>query len=110
MTPRADIPRATFRREWRRLMTFDAGYLVPITTDEILPGDQVNQNSTIFARMVTPIYPLMDNLYLDTFWFYVPNRLLWTNWVKMMGEQVNPGDSISYTTPQVVSPASGVLS
>ena len=107
MSPRADIPRSTFRREWAHKTTFDAGYLIPIYCDEVLPGDTFKMNASIFCRMATPIYPLMDNLYLDTFFFYVPNRLLWTNWVKMMGEQATPGDSISYTTPQVVSAASG---
>jgi len=107
MTPRADIPRSRFRREWSHKTTFDAGKLIPIHVDEILPGDTVKQDMTALCRMVTPIFPLMDNLYLDTFWFYVPNRLVWNNWVKMMGEQDNPGDSISYTTPQVVSPANG---
>jgi len=107
MTPRADIPRATFRREWTHKTTFDSGYLIPIMCDEVLPGDTIKQNLTMFARMVTPIFPVMDNLYLDTFFFYVPNRVLWTNFKKMMGEQTNPGDSISYTTPQVVSPSGG---
>lgn len=54
---------------------------------------------TAFARLATPIFPIMDNLYLDSFFFYVPNRLVWDNWVKFMGEQANPGDSISYVIP-----------
>ena len=62
---------------------------------------------TAFARMATPIYPLMDNAYLDTFFFFVPNRLVWSNWKKFMGEQANPGDSVSFVIPQQVSPASG---
>ena len=69
MVPRADIPRATFRREWSHKSTFDAGYLIPIMCDEVLPGDTIKQNMTAFARMATPIYPLLDNLYLDTFFF-----------------------------------------
>nr|AVQ10202.1 putative major capsid protein [Gokushovirinae environmental samples] len=61
----------------------------------------------MFARLATPIAPVMDNLHLDTFFFFVPNRLVWTNWVKFMGQQDNPGDSISYVIPQQVSPVAG---
>lgn len=107
MTPRADIPRSSFRIEHTHKTTLSSGYLVPIYVDEILPGDSFNLSATIFARMATPIYPLMDNLYLDTFFFFVPNRLLWDNWVKFMGEQDNPGDSISYILPTCTSPVGG---
>jgi hypothetical protein len=61
----------------------------------------------MFGRLATPIFPVMDNLHLDSFFFFVPNRLVWTNWVKFMGEQDNPADSISYTIPQQVSPTGG---
>jgi len=107
MVPRADIPRSSFRRQSGHKTTFDAGYLVPIYADEVLPGDTFNLHMTAFARMATPIYPLMDNAYLDTFFFFVPNRLVWSNWKKFMGEQANPGDSVSFVIPQQVSPASG---
>lgn len=107
MVPQAEIPRAQFRRQSGHKTTFDAGYLVPVYVDEVLPGDTFNMRATMFARMATPIFPVMDNLYLDTFWFYVPLRLLWTNFKKFMGEQDNPADSISYTVPQQVCPASG---
>ena len=107
MVPNARIERSQFRAQQRHLTTFDAGYLVPIYVDEVLPGDTFNLKHTIFARMSTPLYPLLDNLYLDTFYFYVPLRLLWNNFKKFMGEQDNPGDSIAYTVPQQVSPAGG---
>ena len=107
MVPRADIPRASFNIQTSVKTTFDAGKLVPFYVDEILPGDAFNVRHTIFARLATPIVPIMDNLYIDTFYFFVPNRLVWTNWQKFMGEQKNPGDSISYTIPQIVSPAGG---
>jgi len=87
--------------------TFDAGYLIPIYIDEVLPGDTFNLRMTAFARLATPIFPVMDNMYLDSFFFFVPNRLVWNNWRKFMGEQDNPADSISYTIPQMVSTASG---
>ena len=62
---------------------------------------------TAFARMATPIFPIMDNLYLDTFWFFVPNRLVWNNWQRFQGERIDPDDSIDYVVPQVESPAGG---
>ena len=62
---------------------------------------------TAFARLATPIFPVMDNMYLDSFFFFVPNRLIWSNWEKFMGQQTNPGDSISFLVPQQVSPAGG---
>lgn len=107
MVPRADIPRSRFSMQKTLKTTFDSGYLVPIMCEEVLPGDTFNVNVTMFGRMATPIFPVMDNLHLDSFFFFVPNRLTWTNWVKFMGEQDNPGDSISYSIPQQVSPASG---
>ena len=107
MIPKADIPRSSFKREFTHKTTFDAGYLVPIYCDEVLPGDTFNLSMTAFVRMATPIAPMMDNLHLDTFFFFVPNRLIWNNWQKFMGQQDNPGDSISYLVPQQVSPAGG---
>jgi len=107
MIPRADIPRASFNRQFTHKTTFDAGFLVPVYVDEVLPGDTFNLKMTAFARLATPIFPTMDNMHLDTFFFFVPNRLVWNNWVKFMGEQDNPSDSISYVIPQQVSPAGG---
>ena len=107
MIPKADIPRSKFDCQSTHKTTFDAGYLVPIYVDEVLPGDTFNLNMTAFARMATPLYPVMDNLHLESFFFFVPNRLIWNNWQKFMGEQNNPGDSISYVVPQQVSPANG---
>ena len=97
--PRADIPRATFNRSRGIKTTFDAGYIVPIYVDEILPGDSLKIKETLFGRLATPLNPIMDNLFLETFWFFVPNRLVWDNWQKFCGEQVDPGDSIDYTIP-----------
>ena len=107
MVPRADIPRSRFAMQKTLKTTFDAGLLVPIMCEEVLPGDTFNVNVTLFGRLATPIFPVMDNLHLDSFFFFVPNRLVWTNWVKFMGEQDNPADSISYTIPQQVSPTGG---
>lgn len=107
MIPRADIPRSRFKRESGYKTTFDEGYLVPVYLDEVLPGDSFSVNMTAFARMATPLYPIMDNLYLDSFFFFVPNRLVWDNWQRFQGERIDPDDSIDYVIPQMVSPAGG---
>lgn len=107
MVPKPDIPRSSFTVQKTHKTTFDAGYLIPIYLDEVLPGDTHSLRMTAFTRLATPLYPTMDNLHLDTFFFFVPNRLVWDNWQKFMGEQIDPGDSIDYTIPQMVSPANG---
>ena len=107
MVPRADIPRSKFDVQSAHKTTLDSGYLVPVYVNEVLPGDTFNFKMTAFARMATPIYPIMDNMKLDSFFFFVPNRLLWNNWQKFMGEQNDPGDSISYVVPTTTSPEGG---
>lgn len=107
MIPKTDIPRSQFLQEHTHKTTMDAGYLVPIYHAEVYPGDAFNLRGTIYARMATPLFPIMDNLWMETQFWFVPWRLVWTNWPKFMGEQANPADSISYTIPQVVCKASG---
>lgn len=107
MVPRADVPRSTFHTMHTHKTTFHSGYLVPIYVDEVLPGDVHKGDVTVFGRLATPLFPIMDNMKLETFFFFVPSRLVWDNWKKMMGEQANPGDSIAYTVPQCVSPSNG---
>lgn len=107
MTPRADVPRSAFRMQKVLKTAFDSGYLVPIFCEEAYPADKISLRLTCFARLATPLTPFLDNLHLETFFFFVPNRLVWTNWVKFMGEQDNPADSISFSIPQMVSPAGG---
>jgi len=107
MVPKADIPRSSFNIQTTHKTTFDAGYLVPVYLDEVLPGDTFNLRMTAFTRLATPLYPTMDNLYLDSFFFFVPNRLVWSNWQKFMGQQDNPGDSTSYVVPQMQIPPTG---
>lgn len=101
--PRAEIPRSSFDRSHGYKTTFDAGVLIPIFVDEALPGDTFNLSLTAFARLATPIFPIMDNLFMDTFFFSVPIRLVWDNWQKFNGEQANPGDSTDYIVPTVNS-------
>lgn len=108
--PQANIPRSVFNRTHGYKTTFNAGYLIPFYVDEALPGDTFNMKSTIFARLTTPVVPFMDNLWLDTFYFAVPLRLIWDNFQKFMGERDNPVDDYEsdteYLTPQIVAPAS----
>ena len=99
--PTAEIPRSTFDRSSGHKTTFDAGRLIPIFYDEVLPGDTFNMNMTSFARMATPLKPLMDNLRMTTHWWFIPNRLVWDNWEKFMGERDDPNEDITQiTVPQ----------
>ena len=97
--PKADIQRSSFDRSHGVKTTFDAGKLIPILVDEALPGDTFKLNMTAFARLATPINPIMDNMYMDTHFFSIPMRLVWDNWQKFNGEQIDPGDSIDYLIP-----------
>lgn len=99
---RARVPRSKFINQWTRLTTFDAGYLVPFMVDAILPGDHMRYNVTAYVRMATALFPIFSNQRLDTHFFFVPNRLVWSNWNKFMGEQQDTDSSINYTIPQVV--------
>jgi len=105
--PAAEIPRSSFDRSHGHKTTFDAGYLVPFYVDEALPGDTFNLRSTLFARLATPIFPIMDNMFMDTHFFSVPIRLIWDNWQRFNGEQTDPGDSTDFIIPQMVSPVGG---
>jgi hypothetical protein len=108
MIPRAEIPRSKFNAQKTLKTAFDAGNLVPIYVDEVLPGDSFNCRMTAFTRLATPLFPVMDNMYLDTFFFFVPNRLVWSNWQRFMGERdPNPDSSIDYTIPTMTSPTGG---
>lgn len=107
MIPKPDVPRSAFVVEKTHKTTIDAGYLVPMYCTEVLPGDTFNLTATMFARLATPLFPVMDNLHMDVHYWFIPYRLVWTNWKRFMGEQDNPADTISYTIPQVVSKASG---
>ncbi|AXH74063.1 MAG: major capsid protein [Microviridae sp.] len=84
--PRAEIQRSTFDRSFGHKTTFDAGELIPIYSDEMLPGDTFSCNLTAFARLATPIHPTMDNAFMDTQFFAVPIRLLWDDFEEFMGE------------------------
>ncbi len=107
--PQISVPRSVFNRSHGYKTTFEAGQLVPILTDEVLPGDTFDLKTTLFARLATPIFPIMDNMYVETFFFFVPNRIIWDNWEKFNGAQDDPGDSIDFLVPQVESGATGFV-
>jgi len=99
MIPRADIPRSSFRMQHQHKTTFEASNLVPVYLQEVLPGDSFSVTMSVFARLATPLFPIMDNATLESFFFFVPNRLVWSHWYKFMGEQDVPGDSTSFSIP-----------
>ena len=108
MIPRAEIPRSSFVTQSAHKTTFDSGWLVPIYVDEVLPGDTHKMRMTAFTRLATPLFPTMDNLIMETFFFFVPNRLVWSHWEEFMGYDPTPGvPGPTYTVPQVVAPAGG---
>lgn len=109
MVPRSDVPRSTFRTSHSYKTTFNLDYLVPFHVDEVLPGDVHQGKVVIFARLANLLFPLMDHMEVETFFFFVPSRILWDNWTRMMGEQDNPASSIAYTVPQCAMNTSGFL-
>lgn len=109
MIPRADIPRSGFPVLTARKFPMNFSKLYPFFVEEVLPGDSFKLNATFVIRTAIPITPVMDNWHFETFAFFVPNRILWLNWERFMGEQDNPGDSIAFTVPQVVSPTGGFV-
>lgn len=103
--PGAQLPqRSVFNRTHGYKTTFDAGYLIPFLVQEILPGDSISLMTHIFARLSTMIFPIMDNIHLDTFYFFVPNRLVWSNWERFCGAQDDPADTIDYEVPVITCP------
>lgn len=107
MIPRANIQRSVFDRSHTYKTTFDSGYLVPFFVDEVLPGDSFKVDVSYLARLATPVVPVMDDLYVDTFFFAVPCRLLWSNWQRFMGEEIYPGSSTDFLVPQSNSGSTG---
>lgn len=105
--PSVGIQRSKFKMDHGIKTTFNAGFLIPIFWFEALPGDTLNVRMNAFGRMATPIHPLMDNLFLETFFFAIPNRLVWENWEKFCGAQDNPSDSTDYQVPYIDSPSGG---
>lgn len=105
--PQVKISRSSFDRSRSYKTTLNTDYLYPIYLDEVLPGDTFNLGITAFARLNTLIRPFMDNMKMDFFFFFVPNRLTWSHWVNMMGEQASPGASTDYVVPTITAPTGG---
>jgi hypothetical protein len=102
--PKANIARSIFNRSHGLKTTIDANYLYPVYFDNVMPGDTFQMNAHGFGRLATPIHPFIDNLKIQTYFFFVPYRLLWTNWQRFMGERdPNPDSSIDYLVPQIQS-------
>ena len=101
LAPQVNIQRSTFDLSHPIKTTFDSGYLIPVPPLEVLPGDSFRVRMAALTRLATPLHPTMDNLHLTSFWFFIPNRLIWSNWQKFMGEQDNPGDSTDFLIPRV---------
>lgn len=99
--PNSPIQRSVFDRSHDYKTTMDAGYLIPFFVDEVLPGDTFKLRVNAFVRMNTLISPFMDNVFMDTFFFFVPTRLVWDNWQRFCGEQKNPGDSTDFLIPSL---------
>ena len=105
--PKANIPRSKFPCDHEVKTTFDSGYLVPILVFEVLPADSVQCRVSLFARLATLISPIMDNMFMDTFFFFVPERLVFGHFQNMLGEQDNPDDSTDYLFPTITAPENG---
>lgn len=99
--PNSPIQRSIFDRSHDYKTTMDAGYLIPFFVDEVLPGDTFKLRVNAFVRMNTLVAPFMDNVFMDTFFFFVPSRLVWDNWQRFCGEQKNPGDSTDFLIPSL---------
>ena len=95
----APIPRSTFDRSFPIATTHGTDYIIPIMNDEILPGDHIRIKPSLFTRLNPTVRPIMDNLYRDTHAFFIPMRLIWENWEKFQGQQLNPSDSVDYSIP-----------
>ena len=102
-----DISRSKFQRDSSVKTTFNVGDIVPFYLDEVLPGDTFSVDTSKVVRMQTPLTPIMDNIYLDTYYFFVPNRLVWKHWKELNGENNESAwiPQTTYTVPQLTSPA-----
>ena len=97
--PAMYMSRTKFDRSHVYKTTFDSGKLIPVFVDEVLPGDTAKLSVRYFSRLATPVKPIMDNIYLDWFFFFVPNRLVWNHWQNFCFEQEDPDDSTDYVCP-----------
>ena len=104
-----DIARSTFRRDHSVKLSFNVGDVIPFYVDEVLPGDTFQVKTSMVARLQTLLTPMMDNLYLDPYFYFVPNRIVWQHWRELMGENTQSAwiPSVEYSVPQVTAPSGG---
>lgn len=104
-----DIARSTFRRDHSVKLSFNVGDVIPFYVDEVLPGDTFQVKTSMVARLQTLLTPMMDNLYLDTYFYFVPNRIVWQHWRELMGENTQSAwiPTVEYSVPQVTAPSGG---
>lgn len=104
-----DIARSTFRRDHSVKLSFNVGDVIPFYVDEVLPGDTFQVKTSMVARLQTLLTPMMDNLYLDTYFYFVPNRIVWQHWRELMGENTQSAwiPTVEYSVPQVSAPPGG---
>lgn len=109
LAPQIRKPRSTIDRDGSVKTTGNIGQIIPFYLDEILPGDSCKIKTSKVVRLQTLITPVMDNIYLDTYYFFVPNRLVWDHWVNLMGENTESAwiPETTYTVPQITSPSGG---
>lgn len=109
INPSVDVSRSKFVRNSSVKTTFNAGELIPFYVDEVLPGDTFSIDTSRVVRLQTLLTPIMDNLYLDTYYFFVPNRLVWDHWQAFMGENIQSAwiPQVEYSIPQVTAPSEG---
>jgi hypothetical protein len=107
LAPHVDISRSRFDRSASLKTSFNAGDVVPFFLDEVLPGDTFSVDTSKVVRLQTLLTPMMDNVYLDTYYFFVPNRLVWNHWKEFCGENTESAwiPETEYTMPQITSPA-----
>lgn len=107
--PKVDISRSTFDRSASLKTSFNVGQIVPFFIDEVLPGDTFDVKTSKVVRMPSLITPIMDNIYLDTYYFFVPNRLVWSHWKEFNGENTESAwlPKTEYEIPQLTAPSGG---
>ncbi len=107
--PTQRLPRSSFNLSHTHKTTFDADYLIPVMGPiDVIPGDTFNVKANFFIRLATPLFPLLDNMYAETQFFFVPYRTLWDNFEKFHGAQDDPGDTIAFTIPTIADAGGGL--
>lgn len=108
--PEVNIKRSKFYKSTTHKTSFNAASIIPIYVDEVLPADSIKMKMSAVVRMSTPLFPTMDNAYLDIFWFYVPTRLIWTHWKEFWGESTSPWiQSTEYKIPKITTDSNAHL-